>query len=205
MSTQLFFLCYEMFKTGLFSVGGGLATLPFLKRIGETYGWFTYPELMNMLAIAESTPGPIGINMATYAGFTMGGILGALCATLSEVAPAIIFITAIATFLQRFRQNPYVDAAFYGLRPASAGLIAGALVSVVLTVMTPVSLEPAFLGGFVKFFRVGEGPFLNLKGLALAVVIYYLSNHVKKLKGLHPIVFIGFSALAGIVFRFAGA
>ncbi len=205
MTTKLLIICYEMFKTGMFSVGGGLATLPFLKRIGETYGWFTYPELMNMLAISESTPGPIGINMATYMGFTTAGIPGALCATLSEVAPALFIITFIYRMLNRFKENRYVGYAFYGLRPASTGLIAGALIAVTLEVFTSLKLVPGLLGGHMNVLRIGEGPFLSLKAVLLAVLIYVLTNRVKQTKGLHPIVFIGISALCGIVFRFAGA
>ena len=94
-------LCWEFFKTGLFAIGGGMATLPFLTNIGETTGWYTQTELMNMLAVSESTPGPIGINMATYVGFTVGGVPGAILATLSEVAPSIIIILIIAVMLKK--------------------------------------------------------------------------------------------------------
>ena len=119
-------LCWEFFKTGLFAIGGGMATLPFLTNIGETTGWYTQTELMNMLAVSESTPGPIGINMATYVGFTVGGVPGAILATLSEVAPSIIIILIIAVMLKKFRDSKYVNNAFYGLRPASTGLIGAA-------------------------------------------------------------------------------
>ena len=81
-------LFWEFFKTGLFSIGGGLATLPFLRQMGQRYHWFTETELANMLAVSESTPGPIGVNMATYVGFTAGGIPGAVIATLGLVAPS---------------------------------------------------------------------------------------------------------------------
>ena len=133
-------LFVEFFKTGLFAVGGGMATLPFLQEIGESTGWFTYGDLMNMLAVSESTPGPIGINMATYVGYTVGGVPGALVATLGEVTPCVIIILLVATVLQSFRSNPYVERAFYGLRPASTGLIAAAGVAVVLEVLTGICL-----------------------------------------------------------------
>ena len=125
-------LFWEFFKTGLFAIGGGMATLPFLKNIGETTGWYTYGDLMNMLAVSESTPGAIGINMATYVGFTCGGILGGIIATLGEITPSIIVILLVAAFLKSFRSNRYVDRAFYGLRPASTGLIGAACVTVFL-------------------------------------------------------------------------
>ena len=77
-------LYWEFFKTGLFAIGGGMATLPFLKDIGATTGWFSQTDLMNMLAVSESTPGPVGINMATYVGYTVGGVPGAIVATIGE-------------------------------------------------------------------------------------------------------------------------
>ena len=82
----------EFFKTGLFAVGGGLATLPFLSRMGEIYGWFTKEELANMIAVSESTPGPIGVNMATYVGFSTAGVPGAVVATLGLITPSVIII-----------------------------------------------------------------------------------------------------------------
>ena len=119
-------LFWEFFKTGLFSIGGGLATLPFLKAIGQSTGWFTQSQLADMVAVSESTPGPMGINMATYVGYTVGGVPGGIIATIGEVAPAIVIIIIIAAFLKAFEDNEYVKAGFYGLRPASTGLIAAA-------------------------------------------------------------------------------
>ena len=107
-------LFFEFFKTGLFSIGGGLATIPFLQDMGEATGWFTNQELTTMIAVSESTPGPMGVNMATYVGYHMGcntvlgpagGILGAVIATLGLVAPSIIVILIIARFLQKFRHS----------------------------------------------------------------------------------------------------
>ena len=106
-------LFWEFFKVGLFAVGGGMATLPFLKEIGTATGWYTYTELMNMLAVSESTPGPIGINMATYVGFTVGGVPGAVIATLGEVTPSIIVILIVAVMLKKFRDSRLVANAFY--------------------------------------------------------------------------------------------
>ena len=104
----LLILFYEFFKVGLFAVGGGLATIPFLSAMGEKLSWFTYAELADMIAISESTPGPMGINMATYVGYEVAsqnginGILGAVTATLGEVAPSIIVIMIIANFLKKY-------------------------------------------------------------------------------------------------------
>ena len=200
-------LYWEFFKTGLFAVGGGMATLPFLQNIGETTGWYTYGDLMNMLAVSESTPGPIGINMATYVGFTVGGIPGAVIATLGEVTPSIIVILIVAAILRSFRDNVYVDRAFYGLRPASTGLIGAACAAVVLEVLTNVETAGGE-GSLVKTFRLGEGglaALLNWQGLLLAALLLALTNWVKPTKKLHPIVFIALSAAVGVIFGFAGA
>ena len=120
-------LFWEFFKTGLFSVGGGLATLPFIYDMSDRTGWFTYQQIADMVAVSESTPGPIGVNTATYVGYVTAGVPGALIATLGLVTPAVICILIIASCLKKFRENRFVDHAFYGLRPASAGLIAAAL------------------------------------------------------------------------------
>lgn len=194
-------LYWEFFKTGLFAIGGGLATLPFLKEIGETTGWYTYGDLMNMLAVSESTPGPIGINMATYVGFTVGGIPGAVIATLGEVTPSIVVILIVAAILKSFRDNRYVNWAFYGLRPASSGLIGAACVAVALEVLTSVETVQS---GMVNLLRLGEGSILNLQGLVLAAVLLVLTNWVKPTKKLHPVVFVALSAAVGIAFRFGG-
>ena len=194
-------LFWEFFKTGLFAVGGGMATLPFLKEIGETYGWYTYGELMNMLAVSESTPGPIGINMATYVGYSVAGVPGAVIATLGEVTPSIIVILAIAAILKAFQNNKYVNWAFYGLRPASTGLIGAACVAVALEVLTSVTVVS---GGWFNTFRLAGGSLLNWKGLVLAVVLLVLTTRVKRVKDLHPIVFIGIAAAAGVLFHFGG-
>ena len=192
-------LYYEFFKTGLFAIGGGLATLPFLKNIGEATGWYTYSDLLNMLAVSESTPGPIGINMATYVGYTVGGFPGALIATLGEVTPSIIVILIVAAILKSFRNNVYVERAFYGLRPASSGLIGGAAVAVVLEVLLGSGIvfrEGKILGELV----MGGG--VHWLGIGLAAMLYILTNHVKATKKLHPIVFIAASAVLGIVLKF---
>lgn len=198
-------LYWEFFKTGFFAVGGGMATLPFLQAIGENTGWYTYGDLMNMLAVSESTPGPIGINMATYVGFETAGIPGALAATIGEITPSIAVILIVAAVLQSFRNNKYVDNAFYGLRPASTGLIGAACVAVILEVLTGIQIS-AGSGGIVKSsVTVDAGNLFNVPGLLLAAALLTLTNHVPKVKDLHPIVFIGLSAVVGVAFGFARA
>ena len=194
-------LFWEFFKTGLFAVGGGMATVPFLKNIGLATGWYSQTDLMNMLAVSESTPGPIGINMATYVGFTVAGIPGAVIATVGEVTPSIIVILIVAAMLAKFRDSKLVSNALYGLRPASTGLIAAACIDVVLQVLLRAS-SSTVSGSIMKVFSlVGS---LNWRGLSLAAVLLVVTNWVKLTKKWHPIVFIGLSAAVGVVFRFGG-
>ena len=190
-------LFYEFFKTGLIAVGGGMATIPFLYSMADNTGWFTRLDVDNMIAVGESTPGPIGVNMATYVGYITGGnvgglpfaILGSVIATLGLITPSIIVILIIASFLKNFRDNRFVDSAFYGLRPASTGLIAAAGLSVVVSNLF-------FAGALENGFSLAV---FNWKGWILAIVLWVLTNKVKQTKKLHPIIFILASAVVGIV------
>ena len=186
-------LFWEFFKTGLFATGGGMATLPFLYRMSETKGWFTAAQLADMVAVSESTPGPIGVNMATYVGFTTAGIPGSLIATIGLVTPSIIVILIIARILQKFRSNKTVDAAFYGLRPCSVGLIAAAgLLVVKIALFT--------LDRYAETHAILDT--LNLKAIMLAAALLVLTRGMKQVKKLHPIFFILASAVIGILFKF---
>jgi len=191
---MLLHLFWEFFKTGLFAVGGGLATLPFLSRMGATTSWFTQTQLTDMIAISESTPGPLGENMATYVGFTVAGIPGAIVATLGLTTPSIIVILLIAAFLRNFQDNHYVKAIFACLRPTSTGLIAAAGLSVAVMTFLPADIA-----------KVGLAAAINWKAVILAAILLVLTRVVKKTKNLHPIVWILVSAVVGIVFDFAKA
>ena len=186
-------LFWEFFKTGLFAVGGGLATLPFLYEMGARTGWFTAQQVADMLAVSESTPGPIGINMAVYTGYTSAGVLGSVAALVGIVTPSIIVIILIAAALRAFRDNKYVNSAFYGIRPVSTGLIAAAGVTVALGVL----FRPDAWEGAGRFWTV-----IDWKAWLLAAVIFAVSKVFKKL---HPAFLILIGAVAGAVFRFAGA
>ncbi len=188
-------LFFEFFKTGLFAIGGGMATLPFLSDMGEKTGWFTSAQLADMVAVSESTPGPIGVNMATYVGFNIAGISGSIIATLGLITPSIIVILIIAEFLKAFRSNKYVDRVFYGIRPASTALIAAAGVSVMLLCLFNIDA-----------YRASKAvtDLISVKGILLFAVVWVLTNLVKQTKELHPVIFIAVSAVAGIVFKFAG-
>lgn len=179
----------------MFSVGGGMATLPFLYNMSDRTGWFSYGQIADMLAVSESTPGPIGINMATYTGFTTAGCWGSLAATLGMVTPGIIIVLLIIKVLDRFRRNKYVEAAFYGLRPASTGLIAAAGVLVIEIALLNLDL-------FKESGKIFD--IFDYKAIILAAVLLALTRWIKPTKKLHPIAFIAFSAVVGIVFSFAG-
>ena len=176
-------LYWEFFKTGLFAIGGGMATLPFLKDIGATTGWFSQTDLMNMLAVSESTPGPVGINMATYVGYMVGGVPGAIVATIGEVTPSIIVILIVAAMLAKFRDSQYVANAFYGLRPASTGLIGAACAGVMLQVITGITSASQEDSILMKFSWDGA---ISWRGIILALVLLVFTRYIKKTKDLHP-------------------
>ena len=182
-------LFWEFMKIGLFAVGGGMATLPFLKELGERTGWFTQDLITDMIAISESTPGPIGINMATYVGCNIAGFAGGIAATMGEVFPAVIIVVLISKSLERFRSSTLVGDAFYGLRPAVTGLIAAAGLGVMQVAMLNIELY-----GQTGF----PADIINWKKLLLFAAAFL---GIRKLKW-HPVAFIAISAVIGIVFAF---
>ena len=183
-------MCWEFFKTGLFAVGGGLATVPFLQDISARYGWFLLSDLTTMIAVSESTPGPIGINMATYVGNHMFGVWGGIAATLSLVAPSIIVICIIARILVQFRNSKAVKGIFNGLRPAVVGFILSAVISIYLMALFNVDTFKA-TGSLLDLFR--------WKGIVLFVALFAF---YKWKPNVHPIILICIAAVAGIVFSF---
>lgn len=182
-------LFWEFFQIGLFAVGGGMATLPFLQNLGARTGWFNDQLIIDMIAVSESTPGPIGINMATYVGYNIAGIPGAILATLGETIPSLIIVILVSKSLAKFRSNPYVDAAFYGLRPAVTGLIASAGLILLNACMLHMALYKK-TGALLDLF--------DIKKILFFLVIYFAIYKYKK----HPILYIAVSAVVGIVFSF---
>lgn len=174
---RLLTLCYEFFKTGLFSIGGGLATIPFLKSMGEKYNWFSVSDLTNMIAVSESTPGPIGVNMATYVGRTVEGVFGGSLATLSLVLPSFLVILIVARVLDKFNESKLIKDVFYGLRPAALGMICAAVITI---------FETTFFIGF------------DIKKVILFLLLTFGVFKFKK----HPIVYILIGAVAGMIFSF---
>lgn len=179
-------LFFEFFKTGLFAIGGGLATLPFLQDMAVKTGWFTNSMLTDMIAVSESTPGPIGVNMATYAGYQTAGILGALSATLGIVAPAFLIVILVARVLNTFKDNRYVKGVFYGLRPAVVGLIGAAGITVAKSSLLHLPIN----GGFWNS--------LDVYAICIFLLVFILFRRFKK----HPIWYLLGSAFLGILLGF---
>lgn len=184
-------LFIEFFLVGLLSVGGGLATIPFLTDMGQRTGWFSLDQLTNMIAISESTPGPLGVNMASYAGYQTAGIFGGAVATVGLITPSIIVILIVAAILVKFRDNPHVKAVFSGLRPASMGLIAAAGWSVICLTFFTLTWGNGFLPEHIA---------ISWKCLAVAAAVLFFT-HWSKTKKAHPVLWIALSAIAGIAFE----
>lgn len=182
-------LFIEFFKTGLFTIGGGLATLPFLYEMSGKYpNWFSANDLADMIAVSESTPGPIGVNMATYAGFNTAGFFGGIVSTVALVMPSVIVIIIVAKFLNKFSENKYVKSAFYGLRPAVTALITFAGYQVFkISVMTFDKFNIT-----KKFIDV-----INIKNFIIFAVLFILIKKFNK----HPIYYILGAGIAGILLK----
>lgn len=194
-------LFWEFFKTGLFAIGGGMATVPFLQDISAKTGWFTSADLANMIAVSESTPGPMGVNMATYVGYTVGsqqlggtgmGVVGAVVATLGLISPSIVVILIVAYFLKRFRDSKLVDSVLYGLRPASVALISAAGVEIMLFAVLRVE----------SIWRIADAS-LSWKAVVLALAVFAGTNLIPGLKKIHPVWFVVASAVAGVLLHMA--
>lgn len=170
-------LCIEFFKVGLFSLGGGYATLPFLFHIAEKYAWYSSKELTQMLAVSSITPGPVGINIATFAGFKTAGILGSLAATLSVILPSLILVVIVSKLFKKFKSNFYTQAALYALKPATCAMIAAIGVRLFKdSIMTPEFDTFAFF---------------------LFAVMFLVSLRYKK----DPLFYLAFAALAGLLIK----
>ncbi len=180
-------LFVEFFKIGLFTVGGGLAALPFLYQLSDKYAWFTHEDVTNMIAVSEATPGPIGINAATYVGYTVGGVPGSIVATLANILPAVVIVLVVAKVLDKFKGNFYVNGAFLGIRPAVAALITFAFWSVFkISIIDWSAFYPGFHWGALI-----EPWALVLFAVALVTLFVF-----KK----HPVWYILGGAIVGMIF-----
>lgn len=165
----------EFLNIGIFSFGGGYATLPFLYEISERFSWYSFDDLSNMIAISSITPGPVGINMATFAGFKTAGILGSLIATGAIVLPSLIFVVLLSKALRKFSENLYVKSVIYVLKPLGCGLLAAVGVNM-----------------FINDFLTGE---INLYNIIFLAVLIIISLHKK----LNPLFYLGVAAVYGII------
>lgn len=163
-------LFLEFFHIGLFSFGGGYATLPFLYHIAENQGWYTTKQLTDMIAVSSITPGPVGVNVATFAGYTTSGILGALVATSSVILPSLIIVIIISKLLEQFKHNKYVKSVIYSIKPAGCGLLGAVAVDMFLTD-------------------------LSVRGVVLLLILFGFSLSKKH----DPVFYLGLSAIAGLL------
>ncbi|VGO14971.1 putative chromate transport protein [Pontiella desulfatans] len=168
----LFELFYSFFTIGCFAFGGGYAILSFLQQEVERRGWMTTERFVDFIAISQSTPGPIALNMATFVGYETGGIPGALCATVAVSMPGMIMMTLFALFFFHFYERPATQAVFRGLRPAVVGLVAAAA------------------------WQIGRVAVVNPVALAITAVSILL---IAKWK-ISPVLLVIGSAIAGILF-----
>ena len=188
MTTYLL-LCLEFAKISVFAIGGGLASLPFLYALSDKYNWFSHMDLANIIAVSESTPGPIGVNMATYVGFTTAGALGGILATTAYVIPSLFIGVLVAKFLEKFKASPYVEAVFYGIRPAVCGLI-GAAGYKIMSISLADTEAWRRTGSLIELFK--------LPAIAMFVIMTVMNGKLKW----HPVVYIAAAAIAGIVLKF---
>lgn len=182
-------LFFEFLKVGLFTVGGGLASIPFLYDMAAKYPWFTNSDIVDMIAISESTPGAIGINMATYAGFSAGGWLGSVTATVAVIIPEIVIVLIVAKVLERLTENRFVQGAFYGIRPVVTALISSALFEVV---------KVSLLRWDIFTQALDYTQLVDYKAVALFAILLILIRKFHK----HPVVYIAGAAVIGVIIPF---
>ncbi len=181
-------LFLTFFKIGLFTFGGGYAMLPFIQEEVKIHGWLNDAQLINFVAVSESTPGPFAVNISTYVGIETGGIFGAVCATLGAVLPSFLVILIVARFYEKFKTSKVVAGCMSGLKPCAIGLIATAVLSIGRTVFFPVEISFA-----------GILTFAFISSLIIFGVMFFLA-----MRKTHPIIIILISAAAGIVTGFIG-
>ena len=177
-----FLLIIEFLKIGLFAIGGGLATIPFLEDLTYKYNWFDLKMLANMIAISESTPGPIGINMATFAGINATGILGGIIATLSLVFPSFIIIYIINKLIKKYNNSSILNNTFTYIRPVAIGIIASTIINI------------------IRLAILKNNKSLNLTSIIFITILCALIN-IKPFKKVHPFFWIMLSGFFGIILK----
>lgn len=192
-------LFWEYFKIGLFTIGGGYAMLPMVIQVVQKHQWLTVDELYNFIGVAESTPGPFAINLATFVGTTVGsgqygfwgGVLGATIATFAVVLPSLVIIIIVSKVLEKFKTSQYVQGALYGIRPVVVGLVLSAMIGIAMNVVLPnVDLTNLSLASVQPF---------NWVSLLLMCAFFPLSRLKIAGKKVHPIFLILLSAGIGVL------
>lgn len=178
-------LYWIFFKVGLFAIGGGLAAIPLIQDEVVERGWITAAQFTDMIAVSESTPGPIGVNIATYVGFSQYGVLGSIVASIGIVTPSVIIIILVSKFIMGFRDNKYVDGMFNGVRPAVTGLILSAAYTVAMITLVDTT-RYRVSGDILDLF--------NVEAIIMFVVFLYVSNKWKH----HPIFYIVIAGILGV-------
>lgn len=179
-------LFFTFLKIGAFTFGGGYAMLPLIRASITENNWMDDDQILNFIAVSESTPGPFAINVSTYVGMEAGGIFGSVLATLGVVLPSFIIILIVAKLYDKFKTNKYVQGAMSGLKPAVIGFIATAVLSTGITVFFPTGIKLEVMGTFAF----------------ITSVIIFVSMLILALKNVHPIIIIGISAAAGIAYGY---
>ena len=182
-SALLFDLFWTFFKIGALTFGGGYAMLPLIQNEVVAHGWMEVEQIVNFVAVSESTPGPFAINISTYVGAEMAGVVGSLCTTLGTVLPSFIIILIVARCYEKFRKNRCVEGAMSGLKPAVIGMIASAVLSIARTVFFPGDLSASVFGTAQFWFCLG---------------VFALMLFLALKKKLHPIVIVLLSVALGI-------
>jgi len=175
--------CY----TGLFTIGGGMAAIPLIQDVCVSRGWLTVEQFYQMVAISEATPGPIGINVATFVGYTQQGILGGIVATLGAITPPFIIVMLVIKIIKKYSQTAFVKAMFIGLRATIIGLIATASYSLLKITLVDFSAYSS-LDSLISIF--------NIKAILIFTFIAFTYFKFKK----HPLIYIAMGAVAGMLF-----
>lgn len=167
-------LFWEFFKIGLFAVGGGLVTIPFLFELTKKFDWFTAQELMDMIAVSQSTPGPVGINMATYAGFKTAGVFGGITATFGLALPSLIIVILVSKLLSRYAENLFVDDIMTAIRPAGIALILQAGIELFKLSVTDYFSFVIMLGFLILIYFYKKSPIFYIILSAIVGVVLEL-------------------------------
>lgn len=185
---DILILAFEYMKIGAVAIGGGYTVIPFLYYLVEKYHWFEVAQITQMIAVSNLTPGPIGINMATFVGVKVGGILGAAFVTFAFMVPSIIIVCSLSKFLKKNKENKLINNIMYGLRPAAVALISVAGLKIMNTTVFN-------LTKFLKTHNLSD--FISLKAFILLMAFCAMGLKLKK----NPMILIVAAIVLGLVIK----